>query len=216
MIFEYLVLMVSSALGNCPAFQCGSFDSNYCARWNGTTIELNSQGCKSYKQSCTFSKALVSYYFNSDSGNYLCENSAQFSYSEGYMNCGTRQNTKTKLVEGEHPKKCLEPGYSDFNCELLDGSFLECKCGLDSEYYCTPNPSSNIFDEFWQACEDQDNVVTAQFYEYYELLSKFYIEYNTAPDCALTLFQEFSLLQGSEPDSESATIASFALLYLML
>ncbi|CAG9320147.1 unnamed protein product [Blepharisma stoltei] len=198
------IFLASLASAQCPAYTCAELSTDICMTWSNNAVQFNKNSCTSHSQSCLISKAMLEYSFNPSQGNYSCEASSSLGYTYGFMDCGEQLETEIYLKSGTFPKSCSSAGYSDENCLLEDGNYLECGCGFDSLLYCKPNPSSYVFKKFWDTCSDQDNIVTSEFYEYYDLLYSFYVEYNTAPDCALTLFQEFGILQGTVPKSSSA------------
>ena len=167
-------------------------------------ISLNSNGCPS-KSICSLEKALIEYALNPESGSYSCEPSSSSDSTSGYNYCGKDSDYKKSLKSGSFPKECFKAGNSDENCLLDDGSYLECRCGLQSKLYCSPNPDSEVFDDYWSKCEDEDYVVKAGFYNYYKTLFEYYVEYNSALSCSKSLFKEFSVISAKVPSSESSS-----------
>ena len=49
------------------------------------------------------------------------------------------------LVEGSFPKRCQN---SD-DCELENGTYAACQCGMDGLFNCLPDISSSVYDEYW-------------------------------------------------------------------
>ena len=66
-------------------------------------------------------------------------------------------------------------------------------------------------------CDNNENVISASFYEYYEILSDYYVEYKTSLTCTTGLFKEFIILTGSAPlNSDTiALIIGFGILFTL-
>lgn len=142
------IFLVSLVSAQCPVYTCTSLDTNICMSWREDKVQFNENSCETFSKTCLLSKALLEYSFNPSSGNYSCEASSSFSYTEGFMDCGEQLSTETSLKSGTFPKTCSSPGYNDEDCLLLDGNYLECACGFDSLLYCKPNPSSYVFQAY--------------------------------------------------------------------
>lgn len=200
----------------CPSYQCESLPDKVCITWVENSINFNSNGCGSSKLICSLSKAMIAYNFNPKNGTFYCEDSSNFPTTQGYSYCGTQEITKENLKSGSYPQSCTEEGFTDSACELEDGSFVECTCGFDSLLYCKPNPSSSVYSEFWNECQANDDVVTAEFYQYYETLYEYYVDFNTKLDCSSTLFKEISIVSGLVPKSSIGHILSIAAVVLSM
>lgn len=201
-MISWLLLFFASAHATCPTYACETFSDDLCLKWTTDAVSLNSAGCQVYTLTCSLSQALVAYQASPNSGNYTCQEIEAASDNKTFNYCGEREDSQRFLAEGEFPKECTAEGYSDAACLLVDGSHDECRCGMDSKLYCQPSFSDVPFDFFWEECDDLDDVVSSEFYSYYDLLSNFYIEYNTAPDCANRLFYEFGILSEPMPQPE--------------
>lgn len=188
----------------CPVYQCSQLTGNICISWTTDLISINSSGCSDITTTCSMSQALLSYKKSPAAGSYSCTSSSSSdTMEEGFMNCGDRESGRD-LKEGSHPKLCTKPGEDDESCLLEDYSYSECKCGLDAKAYCKPNPSESPFDNYWRECDDLDNIVNSMFFNYYDLLHSYYVEYASAPNCANEIFNELIVLNESIPESSNA------------
>lgn len=195
----FLLVAVESA---CPTYICASLGNNICTTWTTNEIKINSSGCADITTSCSLAAAQLKYKKTPESGTYECTSSTSSSSSqEGFMNCGDRQSNKS-LESGSHPKKCTNIGEEDESCLLEDGTYSECACGMDGKSYCKPSPSDTPFDDYWSECDKHDNVVNALFFNYYDMMHSYYIEYETTPDCGNDVFTELVMLDESVPDSD--------------
>lgn len=218
-MFTFLLLspLLTRSQTTCPSYQCSSLESSICMSWSKGIISLNSNGCPS-KSICSLEKAMIEYALNPESGSYSCETSSSSDSISGYNYCGKDSKYKKSLKSGSFPKECSIAGYSDENCLLDDGSYLECRCGLQSKLYCNPNPDSEVFDDYWSKCDDEDYVVKAGFYNYYKTLYEFYVEYHSALSCSKSLFKEFSVISAKVPSSDSGMqglVVSFGIFLVM-
>jgi hypothetical protein len=166
-------------------------------------ITFNSNPCAS-NTICSIGSALLSYNFNSTAGSYHCEPASDYPAVQGYNYCGTRFKYRETLFSGSYPAECTSLGLSDPACMMEDGSYTECKCGLDSKMYCAPSASSTVFDNFWKQCSSNDYVVKAEFFQYYQTLYDYYVEYNSADVCEKSLIKEFNILEGAIPSNSFA------------
>ena len=113
------------------------------------------------------------------------------------LECTRPRRVGRKLKEGGHPKECTRPGFGDKQCELEDGGFAWCGCGMDGRHYCQVSESDPEVLEFWNICSPKSlGVLTyeeARFWYFY--VSYFtYMEVTptqTAPSCASANFYEF-------------------------
>lgn len=188
----------------CPVYECAALGENICITWTKDAIQLNSNGCTA-KYVCSLEKALKSYALSPDSGSYSCQPSSEATSYSGYNYCGDDISYKKTLKTGSFPKECYKAGYSDYNCLVEDGSYLECRCGMKGKLYCNPNPSSDEFQNFWDECKKNDYIVTAGFFHYYQTLYQFFVEYNSGVECANGLFSEFGVIRSNAPSSGSGS-----------
>jgi hypothetical protein len=202
MNYFYLLLFIVKA-SVCPSYQCSELPETICMSWSEGVIFLNSKGCPS-KNVCSLQKAMIDYALNPQSGSYSCESSGSSDVVTGYNYCGKDLKYKKKLRKGDFPKECSQEGFSDQSCLLEDGSFLECRCGMQSKLFCSPNPDSEVFEDYWKECENDDFIVEAEFFNYYKTWFEYYVEYQSAATCAKGLFKEFSIISSKVPSSESS------------
>ena len=204
-MFLFLALSISSVQA-CYNYQCGNLTSNVCMSWVSTSITFNSNGCESPNYICSLSKAMIAYSFNPLNGTFLCERTTDFPTVQGYSYCGSRISSRINLKNGTFPKSCTVEGYSDSACMLQDGSNAECTCGFDSLLHCMPNPSSVKYDNYWKECANNDQIVTAEFFQYYQTLYNYYVENTTQLTCTSKLFMELGLISGNPPVSFARTL----------
>lgn len=199
------VLLLSLAAG-CTVWTCqDNEDTEVCATWTADKVLVNSQGCANFNQQCTYSLVLQAMENNS-TGLYACELAASPAVTKAFpfASCGKREPEQRRLKSGTFPQECEEEAVSDPACELNDGTFLPCICGLNGRSYCQPNPSDTPFDAFWTACEEADGVVSEDFFRYYELMSFYYAQATEVPDCITSKIYEFKKLSSLAPDPDLA------------
>lgn len=202
MIVFTCLLAVGLAQGTCPSYQCGTLGENVCMTWSNGKIVLNSSGCSS-KFVCSLSQALTSYALSPLSGSFMCHSPTDGTSNSGYNYCGDDISYKKSLKKGSFPKECFKAGFSDYNCLVDDGSYLECRCGMQGKLFCNPSPSSDEFQNFWDECEKNDYVVKAEFFKYYQTYYEFFVEYESALECSVGLFSEFGIISNDVPGSGS-------------
>jgi hypothetical protein len=103
------------------------------------------------------------------------------------------------MSDNDFPVKCTQDSKTWIT---RDGYYYSWECGLDGEKYCQPTISEDLFDDYWETCDDQDNIVTIEYFSYYKTYVEFYNEYKNAPTWALNLFEELKTLEGKKPDSD--------------
>jgi len=196
-------LVLLSLAAGCQVWTCeDSQDPEVCLTWSADRIVVNSQGCPSFNQQCSYSLALQA--IEKDlNGSYTCEvvNSQSASQIHPFASCGKREPEQRRLKAGTFPQECKTEGLNDPTCELNDGSFIPCTCGLNGRLYCQPNPSDMPFNDFWTACEAEEGVVTEDFFKYYELMSRLYAESTELPECIGNKMFEFKKLGSPAPDA---------------
>jgi hypothetical protein len=107
------------------------------------------------------------------------------------ITCETR-NPNRSLVEGSNPKQCS----TDQDCELADGSFAQCNCGLNGNAYCRPDPSSSVFDAYWEGCEEEWGELSKyDTFTYAAMMSSFYSAQVEPVTCAKDIFMELLLIE---------------------
>lgn len=70
------------------------------------------------------------------------------------VNCSVR-NRNQELLSGNHPKQCSFAS----DCRTREGAEGLCVCGMDGNFWCRPNWGSSVFDEFWDKCENNDDKI---------------------------------------------------------
>lgn len=133
------------------------------------------------------------------------------------MECGSRNENKD-LKEGSYPKKCTKISGENDSCVLSDGTFNECECGLNGNSYCVPDESSEIYDEYWDECSDNDGKLKDwSHYLFWQLKKLNYINYITAYTCSRDIFEEFKKLDDLDyTDDYSVFLAADVLLISLI
>ena len=213
MVFWLLAMLLKAE--TCKVWTCVSqTDPSICLTWSGDAVIVNTQGCTSYQEECTYSTAVAAI-AQASSGTYKCEQAATSQQSFSFVSCGKREPQQRRLKTGVFPKECQAEGTQDPACQLEDGTMLLCKCGLDGKKYCQPNPSDVPFDEYWTACGQEGYVVQDAFFQYYKLKHDLFVELTSAPSCVPSLIYEFSKLASPAPNYSSAVFLSLSTLFLL-
>lgn len=210
-------LVLAASVESCKVWTCADQkDPTVCLTWQANSVSVNTVGCTDYLEECTYSKVVEAMDLAA-SGTYKCEvaDSSQDSSLVSFVSCGKREPVQRRLKEGSFPKECKDEGEEDLACELVDGSMLPCRCGLDGKYYCQPNPSDEPFQEFWSACDQEGHVVLDSFFQYYKLKHELYVEMISAPDCVPKLIYEFSKLSSTAPQYSAAIVLAASVLVLL-
>jgi hypothetical protein len=118
------------------------------------------------------------------------------------FNCTTRTSQKN-LESGSYPKECT----SKDDCLLEDGTNNECVCGADGKQYCQPDVNSDVFDDFWELCDDEKMNTTLN--DDWEIYAKYYVYIDSAPDCMENIFPE--LKTAVEAESYASEESSFGM-----
>lgn len=177
-----LFTAVTAETPACPLFTCDPLTASVCA--NITDVQdlqvvLNSNGCAGHL-GCNLDE--IEYVLTQGiQTEFPCTYYApqNFVFSSELRQCPAR-NSQKDLKSGSHPKTCL----SVQDCELLDGSFAQCFCGLKRYKVCQPDVSDSIYDTFWKLCTEESNMITEKM-DY--LWGYYYWSYPilvSAPDCA--------------------------------
>mmetsp|Transcript_19560 Transcript_19560/g.35848 ORF Transcript_19560/g.35848 Transcript_19560/m.35848 type:complete len:220 (-) Transcript_19560:3948-4607(-) len=184
----------------CPEWTCDTLGLDTCVKVHGSQLLMNTDGCDTDFY-CKLSDvnewyALVklpsSDEFPCTRQNFDGIDSVEVDSGEWY--CGDR-NELFDLYEGSHLKRCS----SRADCLSRGGWTAECMCGMDGFYYCKPDISSEAFDEYWDVCESVKNKtfdpqISGAYRTYWEYYAQYYIEANTAPECARSSLWEFKVL----------------------
>ena len=118
-------------------------------------------------------------------------------------NCSARSDQKN-LQSGSYPKECT----SADDCLLEDGTANECVCGADGKQYCRPDINSDVFDDFWQLCED--GKMNSTSYSNWEIYNEYYVFVESAPSCMEDIFPE--LITANAAESYASDESEFGML----
>jgi hypothetical protein len=80
------------------------------------------------------------------------------------------------------------------NCELADGSFAQCNCGLNGNAYCRPDPSSSVFDATGKGVRRSGELSNYDTFTYAAMMSSFYSAQVEPVTCAKDIFMELLLI----------------------
>lgn len=177
-------LLVARVWG-CVQVTCEQLDRYNCASLNDTIINVNSYGCSD--RTCSIATFLP---WQEEGSSNLLKCDAIVSTDSGTVAdsvlCDAKP-TNQLLANGDiYPTRCK----SSADCLLQDGSYNACVCGLDGFQYCAPTMGAEVFHRLWELC-DETGQIDAEDWEHYQLLLKFYVQYTSAPSCALSIFSEF-------------------------
>ena len=114
------------------------------------------------------------------------------------------------LVSGQPPVKCE----TDADCQLEDGTFATCICGMDGTSYCKPDYYDDVFSAFTDQCKngEMDQEVFVEWVRYHH----YYIPLQTAPDCGEDLFIELQRASQSEQIAAQSSGEMLALSLAMI
>jgi hypothetical protein len=208
-----MVLLLAVAEAACIEAVCGTLASAYCAyQVSEDVLSVNSEGCSgscsvedieylsvgSYIECASQAMQEISYSFSFsysfDSTKLQSEYSWSWSYEISSTQCGVRQPIK-ELREGDYPKLCD----SDFDCMLEDGTSASCSCSLDGSSYCVADFNSEMYNDFWNECDDDDlDQVESQYW--YSVMSTYPLYVNVV-ECAMATFNEFRIISEFESDA---------------
>ena len=183
----------------CPVATCTTLGYNACASFTGSDLSLNVQNCTQGLH-CSAFKTYHWARLRMDAGDV---EGTLWCSQDGYeppevisaatkVTCGQRDKKQT-LKDGAYPKQCA----SSMDCELLNGEYSNCECGMDGATYCVAEWGSSIMDGFWNACNNSTNLIDASSYQYWSEYRKLYLLDSTKPVCALSLFGEFQFLSNA-------------------
>lgn len=181
-MWQILWLTVVAAGPECPRFYCIPLESGTCARITNTEdklVQLNNLGCGVFT-GCDIWEIFDALDSNQNS-TFPCTfyPPELFERGDTLLSCPQRKSQRN-LKFGPHPRVCN----SEQDCELEDGTFGECLCGLSRYKICQPDISDALYSNFWKICGESDNMITEEidyiwgyYYWNYPLLV-------TAPICA--------------------------------
>jgi hypothetical protein len=148
----------------CPVLTCGKLLYKTCAvvQLNATAVTwtINEKACP-LGYVCELAELMLTVNTRVRSGAWgeiqvPCRLETQNTYSqtrdsEVFLNCPARNMNQTALIPNP-TRTCTIPGTTDPACQLKDGSFVPCACGLDGKYYCLGAMADSEFDEFFNLC----------------------------------------------------------------
>lgn len=190
------VLQVSA---DCFKASCATLGYNVCASFSGSELNMNVLNCTEGLHCSIFEThhwAQLRAQAGDNDGTLWCSDSEYDPpspiFDASQVTCGSRDPRQT-LVEGVYPKQCESP----MDCELQNGEYSNCECGLDGFSYCAIEWGSTVMSDFWNACNNSTNLIDASDYKYWNEYRKIYIFDKTKPICAAALFDEFQFLADS-------------------
>lgn len=216
-----LTAVAFSAKPECPAVKCKNMDRDICARYVDEVVQINDDGCRGGHY-CWVSEMKVWYDGDIQEGEeFLCKekddafDDEKDAYEDSLddnddVDCGKRDKDQ-ELKDGENPRQCN----TSADCELENGEFAECLCGLDGNSWCRAEWGSEYFDDFWDECDDEDDEVDYDFYTLWASYRTLYSELITAPDCAIHM-EEFDRMYDLDDRINSATAIIGVIAILML
>ena len=148
----------------CPVLSCGKLTYKSCAvvQLNATAVTwtINQQACP-LGYVCELAELMLTVNTRIRSGQwgeveFPCRLEAPNTYVENhhskvFFNCPNRNMNQTALIPNPS-RTCTIPGSTDPACQLKDGSFVPCACGLDGRYYCLGAMADSEFDEMFSLC----------------------------------------------------------------
>lgn len=196
-----LLLYPATAI-SCFSYTCTELDYMICAtKVSDYDILVNFLGCDGF---CSAEGVISWAPFAELREEYSClsrEEGSLYEYQNYYdqsskskfdqimLRCPERDQQKD-LAEGHHPKLC----YSELDCELEDGTYSQCACGLSSQAFCVPDLSSKEYDSYWAECKD-GRYSNPEAYEHWMNLVDHYTLTVEPPICTWQLFDELEFLQ---------------------
>lgn len=190
----------------CPIIDCGEQDIGVCARIEEDQIVVNSKGCTE----STFCELLDLNSWYENAGSYLyCQEFDEDDSSKEDVKCPTRDKNQF-LMDDYHPKRCN----STDDCQMKNGNYTNCECGMDGYSYCMPEWGSEVYDLYWSFCDENNDKTTHEIWNYFDLIHEYYSYYVTAPDCAVNIFYELQDLQ-DVPSFSSKLSPLLMVIYMM-
>ena len=148
----------------CPVLSCGALPYKTCASvsLNATSVTwtVNEDACPS-GYVCELSELMLAVNTHIRSGiwgkiDFPCrertlDSSSKSFDSEVFFTCAVRNPLQTAAIPNPY-HTCSIPGNTDPACQLRDGSFVPCACGLDGQYYCLGANYDSEFDRLYDLC----------------------------------------------------------------
>ena len=180
----------------CVELSCAQLEPDQCAKIEDGKLYVNSSPCSDIRE-CSLEDMLLWYqemrFSNKKEANYGCVNDLEgldYLFDHDDIICGERDPGED-FVDGAAPKKCQDSS----DCLLKNGETTKCVCGSDGDLYCQYPNGNSAFDGFWEQCNEQKGKVTARDFVWNTIYVQLYVQYLTAPDCAMDLFKEFQFLE---------------------
>lgn len=186
-MFVIFLLGFQKTIAGCPKVTCGDYSSHLCAVFEDDSIEISP--CLG-PDICDISN-LYSDWLQGNTG-HACSSpqidpQSDSIYDLMSLTCSYSPDTGKKLI-GSHPKKCN----SNNDCELIDGSFSECNCGLSQNGYSYCKVSEG--DEEALKMHESACAKKIDLFVWHLLRSEFYVFLHDRPICAGFVFEDLAAI----------------------
>ena len=212
----FFALMIAVGLSDkpvCPAVKCKDMDRSICGRYISERVEINEDGCERDTH-CWASELEAWYQGNIVEGDeFLCvTDTEQYDTTkEAYkdtlsgpdVDCGKRDKDQDPK-DGDNPRLCSDSS----DCELKNGSFSDCECGLDGNKWCRAEWGSDYFDDYWDRCDDEDDKLDYDEWKLWEQQRALYSQLMSIPECGKHI-EEFDRLYDLDDRVNVAGAISF-------
>ena len=186
MILIFL-LGFKKALGTCPKLICGDYSSHMCSIFSEDSIQISP--CLG-SDICDLSHLYTNWEQGSTGHSCTAPQTSPTSdslYELMELVCASVPDSGKK-IKGSHPQICT----SDNDCELIDGSFAQCLCGLSQQgfSYCevSEGDEESISMQKAACVKDIDNFV------WHLLRKEFYVYLHDRPICAGFVFEDLAAI----------------------
>jgi hypothetical protein len=198
MYWLFLLLpLLSQVHGECHYILCATLSTGVCAENDGQAlVSVNRAGCQGTGY-CSYEmvEAWLDNVLQRPKQLMCTPTSTLPTARAGDTNCPVRE-VKKDIVSGTSSLiQCTVPGADNSECQLEDGTYAECACGLDRKSYCVPDVSSTVYDDYWAECfktgENYGRITNDDYYWYWYYRINYFLPFLTAYSCARTFFEEF-------------------------
>lgn len=173
----------------CPNLVCSSMPEKLCAFAAGNLVYANDNGCG--EGICSLD-SMLAWFSNTTETSYFLD-CMPVTFKEDLIDSASTGCYPVidgqELIDSIWPKECI----ADTDCELQNGEFAPCQCGLDGKMYCTPPITSAVFKEFWDSCDPQTNTTLLDTRLMWDWSHRFYTYILTGADCTSRLFYELDI-----------------------
>ena len=174
----------------CTPVSCVQLDRYNCAARNQSQsiVSVNLYGCSG--MGCLLSS--YQNWMDGETSDVLqCDQLQNYVPNTGITTCDPQPLGDTLSNGDVFPVRCQ----SSADCQLDNGSFAACICGLDGNMYCAPGLGAEVFHGLWDLCQSSaTGQINTADYEHYLMLQRYYVQYISAPSCARSIFSEFQAL----------------------